>query len=494
MEAATGRTASEAEAISQEHSAAVVLRRIFVSRFRASAAAIGSVLLLFAALAAAAAGTSSAGEVDGFQSGAAYAPGSLIVGFSRDTGAAEGRAALRAAGVGGVSTGGPRSAVVRVRRTETPATAARRIARTAGVAFVKPNFLARASAEFMPNDPGKGAPGDWRGAQWNFVGAFGVNVEPAWDRLRQLGVDGARGTVVAVIDTGVAYETIGHYRQSPDLRQVQIANPWDFVDRDSHANDSNGHGTHVASTIAEDTNNGIGVAGLAYGTTLMPLRALDGAGLGDEITVARAIRYAADHGADVANLSVEFDVQLNGRDLPSITSAMRYARRKGTLIVGAAGNQAARKVAYPARSNYALAVGATTIRGCLADYSDVGNGLDLVAPGGGADSGVFDPRRGSTDRTNCTFSGQPTPIYQMTFGRNLRHFGLVGGYEGTSMASPHVTAAAAMVIASGVIGPDPTPGAITDRLRATARDLGFPGYDSRYGYGLVDIGAAVTAP
>jgi serine protease len=264
------------------------------------------------------------------------------------------------------------------------------------------------------------------------------------------------------------------------------------VDHDRHANDRNGHGTHVASTIFEQTNNGIALTGIAYGATLMPLRALNREGLGDEATVARAIRYAADNGADVINLSVEFDVNLSGRDLPTIVSAMRYARVKGTLVVAAAGNQIRKKISYPARSNYALAVGATTAHGCLAYYSDFGHGLDIVAPGGGADSGVISRRKRSTDRTNCKFYGVTPPVFQMTFGRKFKHFGLPGGYEGTSMASPHVAATAALVIASGVIGPDPTPAAITARLEGTAKDLGNPGFDRRYGFGLVDAGNAVT--
>lgn len=424
----------------------------------------------------------------------AFSPDSLIVGFDRGTSAKTGVAALSSSGVDGVEPGGPRSALVRLRDGESPVAAARRIARRPGVKFVKPNYLVRASAEFMPDDPGRGAAGEWRQLQWNFVGDYGVNVEPAWDKLRALGVEGARGAVIAVIDTGVAYETIGRYSRSPDLAGVSITSPYDFVDHDRHANDRNGHGTHVASTIAESTNNGVGVTGMAYGATLMPLRALDGSGLGDELTVARAIRYAAGRGADVINLSVEFDVRLNSRSLPTIISAMRYAHKKGTLVVAAAGNQAARRVSYPARYDHALAVGATTIRGCLAEYSDVGSGLDLVAPGGGADSGVMDLRDGSTDRANCSFNGQPATIYQMTFGRSLGRFGLVSGYEGTSMAAPHVAAAAAMIIASGIIGPDPSPTAVSDRLEATARDLGYPGYDTRYGFGIVNAGNALTAP
>jgi serine protease len=426
--------------------------------------------------------------------GAAYSPDTLIVGFDRGVSAQDGSSQVQAAGVGSVGVGGPRSAVVQLKPGETLASASARIAKRPGVRFVKPNYLAHISDNFVPNDPGKGALGDWKNTQWNFTGPYGINVLPAWGRMRDLGVEGGRGAVVAVIDTGVAYESVGRYRRSPDLAGVKIKDPYDFIDRDTHANDRNGHGTHVASTIAEQTNNGVGVTGVAYGATLMPLRALNSIGLGDEATVARAIRYAADHNADLVNLSVEFDVRLNARDLPTIVSAMRYARKKGTLVVAAAGNQAARKVAYPARSNYALAVGATTVNGCIANYSDVGNGLDLVAPGGGDDSSIIDARKDSTDRTNCQFGGQGATIYQMTFGRSLRRFGLPGGYEGTSMATPHVTGTAALVIASGLLGPDPSPATITRRLETTATDLGYPGYDSRYGFGLVNAGNAVLAP
>lgn len=423
-----------------------------------------------------------------------YSPDSLVVGYDRSTSLEDGNAAVAAANVGTVGKAGPRSAVVRLRGNESLKSAAARISKRPGVRFVKPNYIARTSDTFVPNDPGRdNVAGAWQQVQWNFSGTYGINVLPAWGRLRDLGVEGGRGAIVAVIDTGVAYENIGPFRRSPDLAGVRIRDAYDFVDNDRHANDRNGHGTHVASTISEQTNNSIGVTGAAYGATLMPLRALNSSGLGDEATVARAIRYAADHNADALNLSVEFDVRLGARDLPTIVSAMRYARKKGTLVIAAAGNQAARTVSYPARSNYALAVGATTIHGCIADYSDVGPGLDIVAPGGGADSGVLDVRKGSSDRTNCSFSGQPTPIYQMTFGRSLKRFGLPGGYEGTSMATPHVTATAALIVASGVLGPNPTPAAITRRLQATAKDLGFPGYDSRYGAGLVDAGNALLA-
>lgn len=455
----------------------------------AIAFAVAFVLLLALSPSPAAAAVS----VDGFDSSAAYSNSSVVVGFDSDTSATSGKASIAAADVGDVEAGGPRSAVVKVAAPGTLKSAAKKLAKRPGVKFVRPNYTAKISDAFMPNDPGIGLPGDWSKLQWDFTSPWGINVLPAWGKMRDLGKEGGLGATVAVIDTGVAYETIGRYRRSPDLVGVSIKDPYDFIDRDSHANDRNGHGTHVASTIFESTNNGVALTGIAYGATLMPLRALNSRGLGDEMTVARAIRYAANRGADVINLSVEFNVSLSARDLPGIVSAMRYARQKGTLVVAAAGNQAARKVAYPARSPYALSVGATTVDGCLANYSDVGNGLDMVAPGGGADSRVIDGRRGSTDTTNCRRRSSDLPIFQVTFGRSLKHFGIPNDYEGTSMASPHVAGVAALIVASGIIGPDPTPAAITERLELTAHDIGYPGYDTRYGFGLVNAGAAVGA-
>jgi serine protease len=167
---------------------------------------------------------------------------------------------------------------------------------------------------------------------------------------------------------------------------------------------------------------------------------------------------------------------------------MRYARRSGVVVVAAAGNEGHSAIAYPARAPDVIAVGATTEHGCLASYSNDGSGLTLVAPGGGADADLAgDP--------NChpdAPSGRD--IYQETFtGSSVRRFGLPSGYEGTSMAAPHVSATAALIIASRVLGRHPTPAQIVARLRATARKLGGPGDQRLYGAGLVDA-AAATAP
>jgi serine protease len=220
----------------------------------------------------------------------------------------------------------------------------------------------------------------------------------------------------------------------------------------------------------------------------MPVRVLDRRGIGDSAAIASGIRYAVNHGAKIINLSFEFgDEVTRGNQIPGIVSAVRRARRRGVLVVGAAGNGSVGVVAYPARENDVLAVGAITEHGCQADYSNRGAALDLAAPGGGIDADL-------PDDDNCHPEAAPgRDIYQLTFKGSVRRFGLPGGYEGTSMAAPHVSATAALVIASGILGPSPGPAQLERRLESTALDLGKPGRDTRYGAGKVDA-AAATAP
>jgi serine protease len=357
------------------------------------------------------------------------------------------------------------------------------------VSYAHPNWRVHAS-DFFPNDPGRGAPGDWTQLQWNFTGPASVNAPAAWDLARQAGAPGGKGVIVAIIDSGVAYESRGSFLRAPDLGRTSTAfvPGYDWVGRDHHPNDEESHGTHVAGTIAQRTNNGLGLTGLAYGVKIMPLRVLDRRGFGDFASIASAIKYAARHHAKVINMSVEGDAGLRAADIPEVIAAMRYAQKRGVVLVAASGNEGDSSVAYPARAPQVIAVGGTTADACLADYSNYGRGLDIVAPGGGADAPLFDNPR---DRASCNPDVRGREVYQQTISHGFRNFALVG-QEGTSFAAPHVSAAAALLIASGRIGRNPSPKAVQARLEATARDLGADGYDTHYGSGLLDAAKALA--
>ena len=344
------------------------------------------------------------------------------------------------------------------------------------------------AAAFVPDDPGRGvAAGGWQDDQWNFAGPYGVDALGAWRHLIAARRPGGSGVVVAVVDSGVAYRSTPPYRRSPDLRRFGFVRGHDFVDDDRFPDDESGHGTHVASTIAEATDNGVGLTGLAYGVRIMPVRVLDGEDIASFADVARGIRWAAAHGADVINVSIEFSEDVVSSDVPGVLAAIAYAHAQGAVVVVAAGNSGSNRVALPGRAPYAISVGATTEHGCLSDSSNSGTALDLVAPGGGGDADLpDDPRCDPSDDTLRDIS-------QITLAqRGSRRFGIPDRFEGTSMAAPHVSAAAALVIASGVLGADPTPAAVEARLEATARDLGARGRDRRYGSGLLDASAATS--
>lgn len=406
----------------------------------------------------------------------AYVPGEVVVGYAADAAAARTGAAPEA--------DGSRVRVLHVPPGQVRATIAR-LRRTPGVAFAAPNPIARASQVPLPNDPGlRGYPGGLAGLQWNFYGPFGVNALEAWSNLAGT-APGGRGVRIAVLDTGVAYRDLGRFRRSPDFAGTRFAAPYDFVDRTRFPVDRNGHGTHVAGTIGEATNNALGVSGLAWGATIVPVRVLDARGYGDATTIAKGIRYAVRHGAKVINMSLEFSTSVRRAEIPDITAALRYADARGVVVVGSSGNEGEARIAYPARTSNVISVGATTDRGCLADFSNDGFGLDLVAPGGGDDADLAnDP--------NCQPGHRGGDIYQMTYTDSVARFGLPSGYDGTSMAAPHVSAAAALVIASGVLGARPEPAQVECRLKGTATPLGIPGPNRVYGYGLVNAGAATS--
>jgi serine protease len=348
------------------------------------------------------------------------------------------------------------------------------------VAYAVPNYVAHiAGGPLFPNDPGFHL-------QWNLNGPFSINMPDAWALARSRHAPGGRGAVVAVIDTGVAYRSFKRYRRAPDLRFFVKGH--DFVDGDDYPFDLNGHGTHVSGTIAQTTNNDRGAAGIAYRAKIMPLRVLDSEGAGNTASIARAIRYAAKRRVDVINLSIEFDSSMRASQIPDILSAIRYARRRGAVVVAAAGNQADAVVAYPARASGVIAVAGTTFNGCEADYSNAGNDVDVAAPGGGVDASNAD---NPWDVDHCRPDGGIHYVYQQTFTSGIRRFGLPRGYEGTSMAAPHVSGLAALIVASKILGEHPSPTAIEQRIEMTARDVGPVGFDDRYGHGLVDAAAAL---
>ncbi len=368
------------------------------------------------------------------------------------------------------------------------------------VDYAVPNYIATASS--LPNDPGTVPPGGgpragWAQLQWNFLpcGSFcnpaspplasqsagGIDAPGAWRHLRKLGHPGGKGAIVAVLDTGIAFRNQGiRFRRSPDFSAGQFVPGYDFVGKDPMPMDVNGHGTHLAGTIAEKTNNALGLTGLAYGAKLMPVRVLNAVGNGKSNRIAKGIRFAAKHGAQVINMSFNFGC---GNPVLPVADAMRFASRRGVVLVASVGNGEPRGcVTMPATDPHAIAVGGTTESGCLGAYSKIGARIDLVAPGGGA------------SLPGCPLATPNRPIYQLTFRTGSpKHFDIPGFYEGTSMAAAHVSALAAMVIASRLLGPNPSAGEVLARLEQTARDLGTPGRDDEFGAGLIDA-AAATKP
>ncbi len=333
------------------------------------------------------------------------------------------------------------------------------------VEYAEPNYYA--SALYVPNDP-------LYSYQWNF---HMINMEQAWNIQK-----GDSTVIVAIIDTGVAYEnhtvTQGSitksYFQAPDLANTVFVPGYDFIGNNAHPNDDDGHGTHVAGTIAQSTENGIGAAGVAFNCALMPVKALDSNGSGTYFTISSGIAWAADHGAKVINLSLG---GYNPSDI--LESALRYAYLKGATIVAAAGNNSIPRASYPAAYNdYVIAVGAVRYDETLSNYSNYGPSINIVAPGGDV----------SVDQNG---DGYGDGVLQNTFNPNTKNTGDFGYwfFQGTSMAVPHVAGAAALLYAQKE---DITPEEVRDLLQSTAKDLGAPGRDNLYGHGLVDAYAALA--
>ncbi|MBV8217719.1 MAG: S8 family serine peptidase [Solirubrobacterales bacterium] len=426
-----------------------------------------------------------------------YVPGEVIVGYG--TTPADAQRVAHAARVMGLrataapSGSGPAEQILHVPRDKSIWPVIANLRRRPGVQYATPDYIAHA-AGWIPNDPGNAhRPQGWQQLQWNFLAASGVDAPDAWAHMFAVHRPGGKGVVIAVLDTGVAYRDWKQFRKSPDFTTTHFVDPYDFIAGNPYPLDREGHGTFVAGMIAESTNNGIGLTGLAYGAKIMPVRVLDADGNGDSVTIARGIRYAVQHGAQVINLSLVFDSSVMAAEVSNIISAISFAHRHRVVVVAAAGNDGKPHLDYPAAAPDAISVGATTSDRCLAGYSDVGTTLDLVAPGGGDDAAL------PNDPDCHPFRNLPS-VHQMTFsdfeslqpGLNPDRFGFPGSY-GTSMAAPEVTATAALVIASRVLGPHPSPDQILARLEQTATPLGGAQPNDSYGYGLINAGAA-TAP
>ncbi|HTA20489.1 MAG TPA: S8 family peptidase, partial [Polyangia bacterium] len=306
--------------------------------------------------------------------------------------------------------------------------------------------------------------------------------DPCWKyqwHLRQVGLPDAwklgtgEGIVVAVIDTGVT--KVG------DLAQTTFVPGYNFVGNNANAADDHGHGTHVAGTIAQSTNNKRGVAGVAPDVSIMPLKVLTARGSGSVAGIAQAIRWAADHGANVINMS------LGGPSpIGTMASAVKYARGKGVVVVAAAGNDGHGRVGYPAKYPGVVAVAATQFDESTTFYSNWGPEVDIAAPGGNV-------------RVDQNGDGKPDGVLQHTIvpGNISKQDYL--WFMGTSMATPHVAGVTALIMGAGVRSPDAVEALLFETARkpkgreanATGRVGASGRFDDHYGAGLVDAGAAL---
>ena len=335
-----------------------------------------------------------------------------------------------------------------------------------GVEYAEPDYMVHAAS--APNDT------YYNPYQWNFfnwgqlsngvVSNFGVQGDAAWNTTSGAGV------TVAIVDTGVAYENFGAFAQAPDLAGTTFVAAWDFWNNDSHANDDNGHGTHVAGTVRQTTNNAMGTAGLAHSCNIMPVKVLNASGSGYHSTISNGIRHAANNGAFVINMSLG-----SSSGSSTLSSAVDYAWNLGCVLVAATGNAGRGSIDYPARYANCMSVGATRFDGKRVVYSNWGSGIDVVAPGGD----VYVDQNGD---------GYGDGILQQTFSGSYTSFGYYF-FEGTSMATPHAAAAAALVKANK---PSYTNSQVRSAIQTKTKDLGTTGYDNKFGNGLVSAKDALT--
>ncbi|MFX0015701.1 MAG: S8 family serine peptidase [Promethearchaeota archaeon] len=300
------------------------------------------------------------------------------------------------------------------------------------VRYIEPNQIY--SIELVPDDP------DWS-TQW---GPRTIQADLAWDI--QMGDPST--ILVAVIDTGIDYN-------HPDLNTQYVPLGYDWVNDDDDPMDDHSHGTHCAGIIAATINNAMGIAGIAN-VQIMAEKFLDAGGSGTEDDAAEAIIHAVDQGADILSNSWG-----GGGPSTILKDAFTYAVDHDVIIVGAAGNSASSSPHYPSAYPEVISVSATDSRDSLASFSNYGSTIEISAPGVDIYSTV--------------------PV----------EMGSYASYSGTSMACPHVSGVAALILSEF---PDWTTEQVRIHLREGTDDLGDPGWDQYYGYGRLNAYKAVEPP
>ena len=333
----------------------------------------------------------------------------------------------------------------------------------ANIIYAEDNQLFYAM-DVVPDDP------DYAAQQaWNYQM---LNLPAAWSLQK-----GNRNVIVAVVDSGVS-------TTHPDLKNNLVAG-WDFVDNDSQPSDTvydnnpddqYSHGTHVAGIISADTNNGIGVAGVAWNVRIMPVRVLGPDGSGDFATIVQGINWAVSHGANIINLSM--GAEMTSADAPqSFKDALDNAFNKGVTVVAAAGNSdgpnnTGGPVNFPANYPSVIAVAALDETENLASYSDYGPEISVCAPGGTGDITIADPTGKMVFSTTYDKSAKKDTYCYMS---------------GTSMAAPHIAGLAALLYSRGMTDPS----AIRQQIQSHSNVVGST--LNMTGFGLPDAAAMLNA-
>ncbi len=291
-----------------------------------------------------------------------------------------------------------------------------------------------------------------------------------------------QGVKVAVVDTGIDYT-------HPDLAGKVIAQ-YDFTTDTADAMDDNGHGTHCAGIIASE---GTVYHGISSDVSLMAAKVLDSTGNGYVSDVMLGIQWAVEQGADVINMSLGEGQYSGSCDYTDLAQVVNEATAAGVVVCCASGNDGnPNALVSPACASGAIAVGSVDKTDAIASYSDGGVELDLVAPGGDTAGGVNHPEIISTFSTEVANSSEY--CFYLVSGQCYDSLFVADGDRyiravGTSMAAPHVSGAAALVLQAN---PELTPAEVKIILEQSADDLGTPGWDNIYGWGRLNIAQALA--